>query len=389
MHLWQRLDFGSRGCGFKSCQVRQRPRYLPVSSGKKKSTSKSKAMETQTTRRPISKGTCAFCKAEFAKNKMTQHLKSCKQRLANIAAQEGKTRKTKTRLFHILAEGQYNPQYWLHFEVPASESLWSLDSFLKDMWIDDLDHLSGFTINGTNYSIDYPDDFFSLNEVEEIEEEEISEEEKEKELRELVDGIVSEFAEAPASHLGIPLNPLSAEWIAEINKPRSVDELVDFLKGELARITKEDKSALKHDQDISLEEKRKRYLTLYYQKMVVQDLLEAVEDRSMEVSLEHVLKVGQKFSYVYDYGSSTYINLRVIAEREGIVQNKKKPVQLLAQNTAPTFPCKVCGKPATTVAMGYYTDSIAGSAFCAKCANKQFGEEELLPIINSPRVGVL
>jgi hypothetical protein len=349
-------------------------------------------METQTTRRPISIGTCAFCNAELAKNKMTQHLKSCKQRLANIAAQEGKSRKTKTRLFHILAEGQYNPQYWLHFEVPASVSLWSLDSFLKDMWIDDLDHLSGFTINGTNYSIDYPDDFFSFNEVEETgetEEEELSEEEKEKELRELVDEIVSEFAEAPASHLGIPFNPLSAEWIAEIKKPRSVDELVDFLKGELARIKKEDKSALKNDQDISLEEKRKRYLTLYYQKMVVEDLLEAVEDRSMDVSLERLLKVGQKFSYVYDYGSSTYINLRVIAEREGIVQNKKKPVQLLARNTAPTFPCIVCGKPGTAVAMGYFTDSIADSVFCDECANKQGGEGAMLPIINSPRAGVL
>src|SRR5438105_309741 len=141
-------------------------------------------METQPTRRTISKGTCAFCKAEFAKNQMTQHLKSCKQRLADIAAQEQKSRKTKTRLFHILAEGQYNPQYWLHFEVPATESLWSIDRFLKDMWIDDLDHLSGFTINGTNYSQDYPDEFFSFNQPEEPEEEEeLSEEEQEQEVR--------------------------------------------------------------------------------------------------------------------------------------------------------------------------------------------------------------
>ena len=348
-------------------------------------------METQPARRPISIGNCAFCKAELAKNKMTQHLKSCKQRLANIATQEEKTRKRKTRLFHILAEGKYNPQYWLHFEVPASESLWSLDSFLKDMWIDDLDHLSGFTINGTDYSNDEPDDFFSFNEVEETEEEEISEEEKEKEMRELVEKVVSEFAGGSASYFGIPLNPdpLSAEWIAEINKPRSVDELVDFLKGELARITKEDKSLWKDDQEISPEAKRKRYHTLYYQKIVVEDLLEAVEDRSMEVSLERVLKVGQKFSYIYDYGSSTYINLRVIAEREGVVQNKKKPVQLLARNTAPTFPCNVCGKPATTVAMGYFTDSIADSVFCTACANKQVEEGGMLPIINSPRAGVL
>jgi len=146
---------------------------------------------------------------------------------------------------------------------------------------------------------------------------------------------------------------------------------------------------LKYDQDISLEERRKSYFTLLYQKMVVEDLLEAVEDRSMEVSLERVLKVGQKFSYVYDYGSSTYINLRVIAEREGIVQNKKNPVQLLARNTAPEFPCVVCGKPGTAVAMGYFTDSIADSVFCTECANKQVGEGEMLPIINSPRAGVL
>src|SRR2546421_3255537 len=341
MHLWQRLDFGSRGCGFKSCQVRQRPRYLPVSSGKKKSTSKSKAMETQTTRRPISKGTCAFCKAEFAKNKMTQHLKSCKQRLANIAAQEGKTRKTKTRLFHILAEGQYNPQYWLHFEVPTSESLWTLDQFLKDMWIDDLDHLSGFTINGTNYSDDYPDEFFFFEgeeQEEETEEEELSEEEKEKELRGLVDEILSENATLAAFYSGSPFNPapLLTEWIAEIKKPRSVDELVDLLKSEQAKITKEEKSMLEFVPDIPLEERRKRYFAMLYQKMVVRELLETVEDRSMDVSLERVLKVGQKFSYIYDYGSSTYINLRVIAERAGIVKNKKKPFQLLAQHTAPT-----------------------------------------------------
>src|SRR2546421_707761 len=195
----------------------------------KKVTSNSKTMETETTHRPISTGTCESCGAELAKNKMTQHLKFCKQRLAKIAAQEGKSRKAKTRLLHILAEGRYNPQYWLHFEVPTSESLWTLDQFLKDMWIDDLDHLSGFTINGTNYSTDYPDEFFFFEgeeQEEETEEEELSEEEQEQELRELVDEIFSENAERAAFYTGSPFNPapLLTEWIAEIKKPRSVDE---------------------------------------------------------------------------------------------------------------------------------------------------------------------
>ena len=348
-------------------------------------------METQSTPRPLSQGTCVFCKTELAKNKMTQHLKFCKQRLATLATQEKQSQETKTRLFHILAEGQYNPQYWLHFEVPASESLWLLDRFLKDMWIDDLDHLSGFTINGTSYSTEYPDDFFFLSEEEEIEEEDLSEEEEEKELREVVDKIVSQFAERFASYLGIPFNsdPLTTEWVAEIKRPRSVVELIDFLKAERVRIRNEERSVWKDEQDISPETRYKRSLTLQYQKMIVEELLDEVEDRSMEVSLEHVLKVGQKFSYIYDYGSSTYINLRVIGEREGIIQEKKKPVQLLAQNTVPAFPCTVCGKPATTVAMGYFTDSIANSVFCTECAKKQDEEGGMLPIINSPRVGVL
>jgi len=351
-------------------------------------------MKTQPTGRPISTGNCAFCKAEIAKNKMTQHLKSCKQRLATIATHEEKSQVTKTRLFHILAEGQYNPQYWLHFEVTASEPLWSLDDFLKDMWIDDLDHLSGFTINGTDYSGDSPDEFFPLNDIEypkEVEEVEISEEEKEKETRELIDEIISTFTTESASYLGIPLNPapLSSEWIVEIKKPHSVNELVTFLKEEQARLTKETKIVRRDNQDISPAVKHSRYFSLYYQKSIVEELLEAIEDRSMGVSLESVLKIGQKFSYVYDYGSSTYIKLRVIAEREGIVPNKKKPVQLLARNNAYEFPCTICGKPATTVAMGYFTNSIADSVFCTQCANKHIKESGMLPITNSPRAGVL
>ena len=356
-------------------------------------------MKTQPTSKPTSQGTCVFCKAELAKNKITQHLKFCKLRLATFAPQEGQSQGTKTRLFHILAEGQYNPQYWLHFEIPASESLWWVDRFLKDMWIDDFDHLSGFTINGTNYS-EYQDDFFFSDEEdkegdegeEDEEEEDISKEEEEKALREVVDEAVSQFAEALTHFLGLPSNSdlLPAEWVAEIKKPRSVYELIDFLKAERVRITKEDRSIWKSEKSALSKEGRINLLILQYQKLIVEELLDEIEDRSMEVPLERVLKVGQKFSYIYDYGSSTYINLRVISEREGIVQEQDDTVRLLAQNTAPTFPCTVCGNHATRVAVGYYTSSIANNAFCTECANKQDEEEGgTLPIINSPRVGVL
>jgi hypothetical protein len=347
-------------------------------------------METQPLGKAVSKGSCAFCKAELAKNKMTQHLKFCKQRLASIASQEEKSQGTKTRLFHILAEGRYNPQYWLHFEVPTSKSLWSVDGFLKDMWIDDLDHLSGFTINGTNYSDDYPDDYFVFSEGEEeneVVEEEVAEEE-EPDVGKLLDEFTSLYW--MEEYLGpAMMDRTLSTWLAELKKPHSVDELIDYLKEELSRGEKERRQIRNHGKEVSPEEHRKAYFRAESQKLIVESLLEAVEDRTMGASLARVLKVGQKVSYIYDYGSSTYINLKVIGEREGIVENEKEPVQLLVQNTAPVFACSVCGKPATTVALGYYGESIADSVYCDECAEEQVEEGGTLPITNSPRVGVL
>jgi hypothetical protein len=344
-------------------------------------------MEMHHAHRALSKGTCAFCNVELAKNKMTQHLRSC---TARRARQEKPSQETKTRLFHLLAEGQYQPEYWLHFELPASAALWTVDDFLKAMWIEDLDHLSGFTINGTDYSVDDPDAWYALPAGAEPEAEALTEQEQAEALREVVGQVISSWVEGSASALGIAahLELLVPEWIAEIKKPRSVGELVQLLKAERASILQAEKRASKDDPTLSSEAKRASSLTSYFQKMVVEDLLEAVEDRSMEVALERVLSVGQKFSYLYDYGSSTHITLRVIAEREGLVSDQQDSVKLLAQNTAPTFPCSVCGKPATTVAIGYYPD-LAQRAFCTACASKHGEEGGMLPLINSPRVGVL
>ncbi|HLI07967.1 MAG TPA: hypothetical protein VKV40_15470 [Ktedonobacteraceae bacterium] len=72
-----------------------------------------------------STGICNFCKGEFDKGKMTQHLKYCKARQAAIQAEEtGKARRPKkSKLFHILVEGREFPMYWMHLEMPASLTL--------------------------------------------------------------------------------------------------------------------------------------------------------------------------------------------------------------------------------------------------------------------------
>jgi len=64
-----------------------------------------------------------------------------------------------------------------------------------------------------------------------------------------------------------------------------------------------------------------------------------------------------------------------------------KPIQILARNTPPIIPCDVCGELATSL----YTQCIYEDkgCLCDTCAkNHTCGEEMLLPVVNSPRVGV-
>src|SRR5579884_2314081 len=106
-------------------------------------------MRTKT--KVTSKGLCAFCRSEIDKPRMTQHLKSCKQRTAaNAASLVGREEK-KQKLLNILVEGKYAPQYWMYIEIEASESLATLDSLLRYAWVECCDHLSAFRIDGTNY----------------------------------------------------------------------------------------------------------------------------------------------------------------------------------------------------------------------------------------------
>src|SRR5258708_13700385 len=99
------------------------------------------------------------------------------------------------------------------------------------------------------------------------------------------------------------------------------------------------------------------------------------------------LKGGQKFRYEYGFGSTTELNLRVLSERDGVVQEGEEddPVTILAINVPPVILCKVCGKPATKVAGGYY--NVEENAYCNKCARRSEDADMMLPVVTSPRAG--
>jgi hypothetical protein len=112
-------------------------------------------------KRPPSIGACHLCQGTFNKTAMTRHLAKCINQHAP-AAGSGKAKAKKTRLFHLVVEGRYNPQYWLHLEVPATATLADLDGFLRDTWLECCDHLSQFTIEGVRYSVTPEPDIFGF-----------------------------------------------------------------------------------------------------------------------------------------------------------------------------------------------------------------------------------
>src|SRR5579884_3146311 len=179
------------------------------------------------------------------------------------------------------------------------------------------------------------------------------------------------------------VDAIPSEVLAELKKSWSDEyDLVAFLKEKLKSIHRGGYPRTPEEEN----EFRRRY----FYRHAMEWLLDIVEDRSMHVPLEKVLKVGQKFFYQFDFGSTTHLTLKVAAEREGIVQKKKRPVELvelLARNMLPEIPCCNCGKPATKIVYGYYP--LEENAYCATCAEKVSDSEMMLPIINSPRVGVL
>lgn len=110
-----------------------------------------------------------------------------------------------------------------------------------------------------------------------------------------------------------------------------------------------------------------------------------MDEKSMRVRLDKVFNPGQTCSYEYDYGTTTELRLKVISERE--VAAKGKAIQVLARNSPPVILCERCGKPATNVCSQCIFDDKGW--LCDDCAEEhECGEEMLLPVVNSPRVGM-
>jgi hypothetical protein len=120
-----------------------------------------------------------------------------------------------------------------------------------------------------------------------------------------------------------------------------------------------------------------------YQVTLFEDDWWGDEDQDMSVELGKVLAPGIEFSHEYDFGTTTYLTLRIVGERVGVAP-ASKPVQVLARNELPDFRCRECGQTASVICS--WCNYVL---LCDKCIEShECGDEGLLPVVNSPRMGM-
>lgn len=108
-------------------------------------------------------------------------------------------------------------------------------------------------------------------------------------------------------------------------------------------------------------------------------------DKSMSIKLNAVLEERMQFLHEYDFGSTTTLKLKIVSIHSG--KKRRQKFEIVARNLAPEIKCSKCGKLATQVCCECIYEEEGW--LCDNCAEThECGEEMLLPVVNSPRVGV-
>lgn len=102
------------------------------------------------------------------------------------------------------------------------------------------------------------------------------------------------------------------------------------------------------------------------------------EEFSMSIRNDKVLIPGLKFTYEYDFGSTTELLLEVVGQ---IKTETAKEIGIMVRNQEPEFKCVSCDEKAEVISTS------EGDCFCESCVEED-DDFYLLPLVNSPRTGV-
>jgi hypothetical protein len=196
--------------------------------------------------------------------------------------------------------------------VPAEAQLMLLDDFIRAAWVECCDHLSAFQIGEFYYKSEPPSfDFSSIKILGPGETASMQ-----------VEGTTSEDAEDDEDYDKFDLEEefdpmlletIPADIVEKLRTIQSRDDASEYLREEM--------KVKVHAPDDKDRESIRQYFQRLDRQRSVKFLIEMIEDHSLYAELGKVLSVGQKFSYTYDFGSSTNLNLRIVVTiQEGQVK---------------------------------------------------------------------
>lgn len=109
------------------------------------------------TKRDPMTGECFLCHAAIPKAQATRHVQTCLKSQPPAAG-------TPVQRFLLAVEGRYLPRYWMRVEIPGAWTLYALDSFLRDAWVECCSHMSVFKIKGQRYACEPCDPMWDIRE---------------------------------------------------------------------------------------------------------------------------------------------------------------------------------------------------------------------------------
>lgn len=123
-----------------------------------------------------------------------------------------------------------------------------------------------------------------------------------------------------------------------------------------------------------------------YEIMPAKDTFWGEPAKGMNYKLKTVLEKGMTIGYEYDFGSTTELMITVVNYRIGYW--KKEKLTILSRNNPPILICDECGeKPAVAICAICAWEGTG--LLCEDCIETHgCGDEMLLDVCNSPRMGV-
>lgn len=112
-------------------------------------------------------------------------------------------------------------------------------------------------------------------------------------------------------------------------------------------------------------------------------------DVPMTKKAGQVFRPGVELTHVYDFGTSSWTLVKVVAEREGSAMTAR-PLMLMARNESPASTCMACEHNAEWLCLECVYEGLGEGILCAEHAQAHPHDDygEPVPLVNSPRLGM-